>query len=143
MIYKEITHFQTLLTQSMIQALSQARQRLSAVSPRAMESFLVRRQFSFVQRFDTAVEIIRQHMQKRMEAERTRLLLAQHAVELSNPKAIMKRGFSVVTKPQGTQLDGHKVEIVRSAKTLTVGDTVHILFYEGESDALIQSTRSE
>jgi len=64
MIYKEITHFQTLLTQSMIQALSQARQRLSAVSPRAMESFLVRRQFSFVQRFDTAVEIIRQHMQK-------------------------------------------------------------------------------
>lgn len=145
MIYKEITHFQTLLTQSMNQALSQARQRLSAVSPRAMEGFLVRRQFSFVQRFDTAVEVMRQHMQKRMEVERTRLLLAQRAVELSNPRAIMKRGFSVVTKPQGAKLDGEKAttEIVRSAKTLTVGDTVHILFYEGESDALIQSTRSE
>ncbi len=145
MIYKEMTHFQTLLTQSMQQALSHARQRLSAVSPRAVEGFLARRQFSFVQRFDTAVEIIRQSMQKSMDVEKTRLALAQRVVELSNPRAIMKRGFSVVTKPSVAQPDGQNAEmqIVRSAKTLTAGDTVHILFYEGEADASIQGTRSD
>jgi len=130
----------------MKQALAHARQRLSAVSPRTMEGILTRRQLSLVQQFDTAVETIRQGMQKKMDAGRTRLALASSAVELSNPRAIMKRGFSVVEKLSRAAPAGQnaETEIVRSAKTLAVGDAVHILFYEGEADASIQGTvRSE
>jgi len=146
LVYREIAHFQTLLAQSMKQALAHARQRLSAVSPRTMEGILTRRQLSLVQQFDTAVETIRQGMQKKMDAGRTRLALASSAVELSNPRAIMKRGFSVVEKLSRAAPAGQnaETEIVRSAKTLAVGDAVHILFYEGEADASIQGTvRSE
>jgi exodeoxyribonuclease VII large subunit len=146
LVYREIAHFQTLLAQSMKQALAHARQRLSAVSPRTMEGILTRRQLSLVQQFDTAVETIRQGMQKKMDAGRPRLALASSAVELSNPRAIMKRGFSVVEKLSRAAPAGQnaETEIVRSAKTLAVGDAVHILFYEGEADASIQGTvRSE
>ncbi len=146
LVYREIAHFQTLLAQSMKQALAHARQRLSAVSPRTMEGILTRRQLSLVQQFDTAVETIRQGMQKKMDAGRTRLALASSAVELSNPRAIMKRGFSVVEKPRraAPAAQNAETEIVRSAKALTAGDSVHILFYEGEADASIQGTvRSE
>ncbi len=54
----------------------------------------------------------------------------------------MKRGFSVVEKQSRTSPQGQngEIEIVRSAKTLTAGDEVHILFYEGEADASIQGT---
>jgi hypothetical protein len=33
------------------------------------------------------------------------------------------------------------MQIVRSAKTLTAGDTVHILYLEGEADASIQGDK--
>jgi exodeoxyribonuclease VII large subunit len=105
MIYKEMTHFQTLLTQSMQQALSHARQRLSAVSPRAVEGFLARRQFSFDQRFDTAVEIIRQSKQKSMDVEKTRLALAQRVCRTLQSQSNHEAGFSIVTKPSVAQPD--------------------------------------
>jgi exodeoxyribonuclease VII large subunit len=142
LIYKEITHFETVLAQSMQQALVHAQQRLSAVSPRNMEGILVRRHLLLAQQFDTAIETIRQSMQKKMDACSNRLTLASSAVELSNPRAIMKRGFSVVEKQSRTspQRQNGEIEIVRSAKTLTAGDEVHILFYEGEADASIQGT---
>jgi exodeoxyribonuclease VII large subunit len=142
LVYKELTHFETMLTQSMKQTLAHARQRLSAVSPRTMEGIFVRRHLSLVQQFDTAIETIRHGMQKKMDGYHNRLALASSAVELSNPRAIMKRGFSVVEKHSRTSAGGQNdvSEIIRSARTLTTGDEVHILFYEGEADASIRGT---
>jgi len=141
LIYKEIAHFRTVLGQSIKQSLGHARQRLASVSPRSMEGILVRRHLSLVQQFDAAIETVQQSMQKKMDAYGNRLVLASSAVELSNPRAIMKRGFSVVEKrgraSPGTEKIG--TEIVRFSKTLTSGDAVHILFYEGEADASIDS----
>ncbi len=134
LVQKEIEHFETVLAQSMRQIIEHARQRLSLVSPRSMESMLVRRHMLLMQHFDTATEAIEQGMRSKVDAFSHRIALAASAIELSNPKAIMKRGFSIVRK---------SAEIIRSAETIKPGEEVHISFYRGEANASILSAQAE
>lgn len=134
LVQKEIEHFETVLAQSMQQIIEHARQRLSLVSPRSMESMLVRRHMLLMQRFDTATEAIEQGMRSKVDAFSHRIALAASAIELSNPKAIMKRGFSIVRK---------SAEIIRSAEMIKPGEEVHISFYRGEANASILSAQAE
>ena len=143
LIYEELRHFKAVLTQSMKHSLAHARQRFAAVSPRSMEGILVRRQLESVQRFDVASEAIRQGIRQKLEEYKNRLVLASNSIELSNPKSIMKRGFSVVKRSDRVNSDMRDTpDIIRSALTLRTADKVHIIFYEGEADASILSTDS-
>jgi exodeoxyribonuclease VII large subunit len=134
LVKKEIEHFETVLAQSMRQIIEHARQRLSLVSPRSMESMLIRRHMLLMQRFDTATEAIERGMRSKVDASSHRIALAASAIEISNPKAIMKRGFSIVRK---------SAEIIRSAETIKPGEKVHISFYRGEANASILSAQAE
>ncbi len=134
LIYKEFTHFENILGQSMKHALASARQRLSSSSPRILEDIILRKNIVASQRFDAAIENIRNCFQKRIEDLNHRLVIASSAIGIANPKAVMKRGFSVVKK-NGT-------DIVRSSRTLAQGDFINIMFYEGEADADVRSIRN-
>jgi len=134
LVKKEIEHFETVLAQSMRQIIEHARQRLSLVSPRSMESMLVRSHMLLMQRFDAATEAIKQGMHSKVDTLSHRIALAASAIEISNPKAIMKRGFSIVRK---------SAEIIRSAETIKPGEKVHISFYRGEANASILSAQAE
>ncbi|HCX96000.1 MAG TPA: hypothetical protein DHU26_03235, partial [Spirochaetaceae bacterium] len=81
-----------------------------------------------------ATEAIEQGMRSKVDAFSHRIALAASAIELSNPKAIMKRGFSIVRK---------SAEIIRSAETIKPGEEVHISFYRGEANASILSAQAE
>jgi exodeoxyribonuclease VII large subunit len=133
-VLKEIEHFETVLAQSMQQIIAHARQRLSLVSPRSMESMLVRRHMLLMQRFDAAMEAIKQGMHSKVDTLSHRIAISASAIELSNPRAIMKRGFSIVRKSS---------EIIRSAQMIKPGEEVHISFYQGEANASILSAQAE
>lgn len=134
LVQKEIEHFEMVLAQSMRQIIEHAWQRLSLVSPRSMESVLIRRHMLLMQRFDGATEAIEQGIRSKVDAFSHRIELAANAIELSNPKAIMKRGFSIVRKNSA---------IVRSAETIKPGEEVHISFYRGQATATIMSAHDE
>jgi len=127
----ELDHFETVMTQSIQHAISQARQRLSAVSPRAMESLLIRKVLEASQRFDTSFDTIRQSFSKKFESMDRRLVLAINALTIANPRAVMRRGFSIVKRRNN--------EIVRSATMLKPEERVQLLFFEGEAEASIQT----
>ena len=138
LIYREIGHFGAVLAQSMKHALQRERQRLVSLSPRAMEGLLVRRQLERAQRFDAALEGLLTPMRGALDSWRTRLATATQSIELSNPREIMKRGFSVVRRLSAEgATDTGSMPIVRSSATLARGDSVHISFYEGEAEASI------
>jgi exodeoxyribonuclease VII large subunit len=96
-----------------------------------MENLLSRKALEVSQRFDFAFDSIKQTMRERLEKIDRRLMLASNAIDIANPRAIMKRGFSIVKK----EMYG----IIRSSDALKSEDIVHIMFYEGEAKASIQS----
>lgn len=132
-IYKEIAHFENILGQSMKHSIANAKQRLFSISPHIMEDILLRKNLVASQRFDSAIESIRNSFQKKAEDLNHRLVLASSAIEIANPREIMKRGFSVVKK--------NGVDIVHSSRMLALGDSINIMFYEGEADADVKATR--
>jgi exodeoxyribonuclease VII large subunit len=132
-IYKEIAHFENILGQSMKHSITNAKQRLFSISPHIMEDILLRKNLVASQRFDSAIESIRNSFQKKAEDLNHRLVLASSAIEIANPREIMKRGFSVVKK--------NGVDIVHSSRMLALGDSINIMFYEGEADADVKATR--
>lgn len=132
-IYKEIAHFENIMGQSMKHSIANAKQRLSSISPHIMEDILLRKNLVASQRFDSAIESIRNSFQKKAEDLNHRLVLASSAIEIANPREIMKRGFSVVKK--------NGVDIVHSSRMLALGDSINIMFYEGEADADVKATR--
>lgn len=132
-IYKEIAHFENIMGQSMKHSITNAKQRLFSISPHIMEDILLRKNLVASQRFDSAIESIRNSFQKKAEDLNHRLVLASSAIEIANPREIMKRGFSVVKK--------NGVDIVHSSRMLALGDSINIMFYEGEADADVKATR--
>lgn len=143
LIYKELTHFSTVLSQTMQHAIERERQRLASLSPRIMESLLVRQQLELSQRFDAALESLLTPMRETFERAKTRFAIAAKSIELSNPREIMKRGFSVVRSLSSMKtVGGTQYTIISSAKALRRGDGIRISFYEGEADASVEQILS-
>lgn len=136
LIIREIDQFSEMLAHSMRRVLARARERLSMVSPRRMEALLVRKHIEMAQAFDTAVERMRTNMESRMEQLRRRLELAARTLEIANPHAVMKRGYSIVRKTDPSA----RARVVRSASEVQPGDQVHIVFASGEAGAIIEKT---
>ena len=55
------------------------------------------------------------------------------SLEAMSPLAVLNRGYSVTKKEGG--------EVVVSADSVSVGDTVNVLFKDGSADAKILSVR--
>jgi len=137
--YREISHFSAIIAQSMKHAVARERQRLASLSPRSMEDLLVRRHLELSQRFDTALDALITPMRELLERSRARLAIAENSIELSNPREIMKRGFSVVrARPRTTAEAIEEFRIVRSAEELRPGAGIRISFYQGEADATVE-----
>ena len=139
LIIREIDQFSEMLAHSMRRVLARARERLSMVSPRRMEALLVRKHIEMAQAFDTAVERMRTSMESRMEQLRRRLELAARTLEIANPHAVMKRGYSIVRKTDPSA----RARVVRSASEVQPGEQVHIVFASGEAGAIIEKTSQD
>ncbi len=139
LIYKEISHFTAILSQSMQHTITRERQRLASLSPRTMEGFLVRHHLELSQRFDTALDALISPMKECLEHSRSRLALATTSIQLSNPQEIMKRGFSIVRALplKASPVQERELPIVRSSKELHSGQNIRISFYQGEADAQV------
>ncbi len=142
LIYREISHFSAIIAQSMNHAIARERQRLASLSPRVMEDLLIRRHLELSQRFDTALDRLTTSLRETLERSRTRLVIAEKSIELSNPREIMKRGFSVVrVRPAAMTGTTEKYKIIRSAEELHPGVGIRISFYQGEADATVEQLR--
>ena len=71
----------------------------------------------------------------RLKSDRERIDMLKEIIEASNPKSILKRGYSVVTDEEGN--------IVCSIKSLHVGQQINIETGAGSADAEIKSIGGE
>ena len=71
----------------------------------------------------------------RLKSDRERIDMLKEIIEASNPKSILKRGYSVVTDEEGN--------IVCSIKSLYVGQQINIETGAGSADAEIKSIGGE
>ncbi|HEV2703314.1 MAG TPA: exodeoxyribonuclease VII large subunit [Steroidobacteraceae bacterium] len=78
----------------------------------------------------TEVHIRLQHaLQRRVEASRHRLILAQQKLDAVSPLATLARGFAVVTRADGA--------VITDAGTVSVGDEIRTLLHRGSLRARI------
>jgi len=66
-------------------------------------------------------------------AHRTRALAFADRLRALSPQLVLERGYCLVRRPDGT--------FVRTAATLTVGESLTIEFARGEADARVEQTR--
>ena len=78
---------------------------------------------------DRIIESMRENLVTRISSGKERLKLLKALIDASDPKAILSRGYSVVTDE-----DGH---IVSRAEELKVGQTVNIETGSGSAGAEI------
>ena len=139
LIYREISHFSAIMAQSMNHTLTRERQHLASLSPRSMEDLLLRRHLELSQRFDATLDMLLTPMREALERSRTRLRIVEQSLVLSNPREIMKRGFSVVrARSSSTTEASLELGIIRSAEELCPGEGIRISFYRGEADATVE-----
>ena len=103
------------------------------IKPFAREEFAFR--FHLIvqpraQRLDDARELLCAALRDRLFAAKRRLELAAQTLESGNPRAIMERGYAVVTHRATNAL-------IKRASEVRTGDRVTITFMEGEAAAEI------
>ena len=83
-------------------------------------------------RLDDARTAIQDSMGERLVATKHRLQLARQGIELSSPEAILRRGFSVVKKEDGS--------IVRSGAQVKSGERIIIIPQEQQFSAFVENS---
>lgn len=71
---------------------------------------------------------VRSAVERNVEREKGKLQLIASKIELTSPEYILKRGYSITVK------DGYPV---KSAAEITDGDSIHIVFADGEATAVV------
>ncbi len=108
--------------------LTRSAQRLKINSPEGKLKEIRRRMEQLLLRMDGANE-------RRMKEMHHRLALAVGRLELTNPLAVLERGYGAVTNE-----DGH---VISSVRGLHDGDLVNILLSDGQAQARIKSVTKQ
>lgn len=78
----------------------------------------------------------------RMEARRNSLVHLAGKLEALSPLQVLKRGFSIIQKPDGKD-SGDKPEIIRSVHQVSIHQSVVILLSDGEVMAKVLTVRQQ
>jgi exodeoxyribonuclease VII large subunit len=85
------------------------------------------------QRLDDLFEAQRRALREHLRGASDRLARASEKLRVLSPEAVLARGYAIVRLPQGI--------VVRSARQVTMGTMVEVLFSEGLAEAEIQTTK--
>ncbi len=83
----------------------------------------------YSQRLDDVDRGVRTVFAHRMERHRERFSSTRHRLEALSPRAVLKRGYTIVRKADA---------VVTSAKKLVHGDSARVQFHDGEIDTKVQ-----
>ncbi len=110
-------------------AITRRRERLEALNPTAFAKNLKSRILYEQVNADRIIEAMGDAMNNRLVSARNRVEMLREFIESSNPKAILARGYSVVTDNSG--------KIIRSTEELREGLDVNIETGKGTAEAVI------
>ena len=110
-------------------AITRRRERLEALNPTAFARNLKSRILYEQVNADRIIEAMGDAMNNRLVSTRNRVEMLREFIESSNPKAILARGYSVVTDNSG--------KIIRSTEELREGLDVNIETGKGTAEAVI------
>ena len=110
-------------------AITRRRERLEALNPTAFARNLKSRILYEQVNADRIIEAMGDAMNNRLVSARNRVEMLREFIESSNPKAILARGYSVVTDNSG--------KIIRSTEELREGLDVNIETGKGTAEAVI------
>ncbi|MDD6764512.1 MAG: exodeoxyribonuclease VII large subunit [Firmicutes bacterium] len=110
-------------------AIARRKERLEALNPTAFARNLKSRILYEQVNADRLIEVMGDAMNNRLVSARNRVEMLREFIESSNPKAILARGYSVVTDNSG--------KIIRSTDELSEGLGVNIETGNGTAEAVI------
>lgn len=110
-------------------AIARRKERLEALNPTAFARNLKSRILYEQVNADRLIEVMGDAMNNRVVSARNRVEMLREFIESSNPKAILARGYSVVTDNSG--------KIIRSTDELSEGLGVNIETGNGTAEAVI------
>ena len=110
-------------------AIARRKERLEALNPTAFARNLKSRILYEQVNADRLIEVMGDAMNNRLVSARNRVEMLREFIESSNPKAILARGYSVVTDNSG--------KIIRSTHELSEGLGVNIETGNGTAEAVI------
>lgn len=110
-------------------AIARRKERLEALNPTAFARNLKSRILYEQVNADRFIEVMGDAMNNRLVSARNRVEMLREFIESSNPKAILARGYSVVTDNSG--------KIIRSTDELSEGLGVNIETGNGTAEAVI------
>lgn len=110
-------------------AIARSKERLEALNPTAFARNLKSRILYEQVNADRLIEVMGDAMNNRLVSARNRVEMLREFIESSNPKAILARGYSVVTDNSG--------KIIRSTDELSEGLGVNIETGNGTAEAVI------
>ena len=110
-------------------AIARRKERLEALNPTAFARNLKSRILYEQVNADRLIEVMGDAMNNRLVSARNRVEMLREFIESSNPKAILARGYSVVTDNSG--------KIIRSTDELSEGLGVNIETGKGTAEAVI------
>ena len=133
-IEKNLSAFELQLRQNIYKMIEEQRRRLKSIEKNVL--------------FRTPTERINQYRQTVDELKRTLIAEVIHRVQLHkkelqaltgrldalSPRAILERGYSICLKEQ---------KVVRSVKDITTGDTLRVLFRDGEAISEVKEKKHE
>lgn len=117
------------MTSDLSLAIARRKERLEALNPTAFARNLKSRILYEQVNADRLIEVMGDAMNNRLVSARNRVEMLREFIESSNPKAILARGYSVVTDNSG--------KIIRSTDELSEGLGVNIETGNGTAEAVI------
>ena len=77
-----------------------------------------------------SLENIKSIFNDKLRTAEAELDLSKHRLELLNPRAVLKKGYSVVRQTGGA--------VVKNSKSLNVGQNIELIFYQGSAKAEVK-----
>ncbi|MEI6389078.1 MAG: exodeoxyribonuclease VII large subunit [Spirochaetota bacterium] len=118
--------FETILSSR----IEEVRATLARFEPDAVEGRLMRIMHPMLRSLDEARDALVSGMRERLTGSRHRLTLARGLIEATSPEAILSRGFSIVTRADGS--------VLRKAGGLGIDDALSIRFAQGRADVRVE-----
>ena len=130
-IRQSIEEMKENLAVSLIQSIELRKNRLSALDPNAFANGISTRIAYEQMNADRIIESMGEHLKNKITSGRERIELLRALIDAADPKAILARGYSVVTDDNGT--------VISSSGQLKIGQNVTIETGSGSAGAEITS----
>ncbi len=123
------------LQNAALSRLSSHRSRLSQYAHRLSMSSPLNRVNIARQRLDEWTRRLELYLAHHLESQRSKVELYFHRLEALNPQVILKRGYALLTKPEGN--------LIRSIEQVVVGESIQARLKDGQMAVQIESVTRE